>query len=115
MGSGLKIQDCEYFQYALYVANSTAQYPTVTVISQYGAGQTESGKVYVPPATESYQYDSDGNLIRDGRWTNRWDGENRLVEVVRLTNAPTGSGYWLKFTRRASKKQFPIRNCWQLL
>ncbi|NLH72829.1 MAG: RHS repeat protein, partial [Verrucomicrobia bacterium] len=68
----------EYFHHALNVPNSTAQYPTVTVVSQYGGGQTETGKVYVPPATESFTHDADGNLTSDGRWTYSWDAENRL-------------------------------------
>jgi len=45
--------------------------------------------VYVPPATESYGYDTDGNLATYGRWTYSWDGENRLVEMKRDTSVPT--------------------------
>ncbi|NLH74599.1 MAG: RHS repeat protein, partial [Verrucomicrobia bacterium] len=63
---------------ALNVPKCAAQCPTVTVVSQYGGGQTETGKVYVPPATESFTHDADGNLTSDGRWTYSWDAENRL-------------------------------------
>ncbi len=42
------------------------------------------GRSFVPPATETFGYDSDGNLTSDGRWTAYvWDGENRLVEMRR--------------------------------
>jgi len=73
---------------ALNVPNSTAQYPTVTVVSQYGGGQTESGKVFVPPATESFTHDADGNLTQDGRWDLVWDGENRLVKLRSRVGSP---------------------------
>ncbi|NLH71562.1 MAG: RHS repeat-associated core domain-containing protein [Verrucomicrobia bacterium] len=78
----------EYFHHALNVPNSTAQYPTVTVASQYGGGQTESGKVFVPPATESFTHDADGNLTQDGRWDLVWDGENRLVKLRSRLGSP---------------------------
>ena len=54
-----------------------------------GAQQSDSGEVFVPPATESYTYDTDGNLATDGRWAYSWDGENRLVEMKRDTSVPT--------------------------
>jgi len=58
-GNTAQYRRAEYFHHALNVPNSTAQYPTVTVVSQYGGGQTESGKVFVPPATESFTHDAD--------------------------------------------------------
>ena len=79
----------EYFHHALSVPNATAQYPTITVSSQYGGQQSQSGEVFVPAVTESFGYDADGNLTSDGRWTYLWDGENRLVEMKRDTSTPT--------------------------
>jgi RHS repeat-associated protein len=58
-------------------------------VSQYGAGQSESGEVFVPATPEAFGYDTDGNLTSDGRWTYFWDGENRLVEMKRDTSSPT--------------------------
>src|SRR5437763_281061 len=58
----------EYFHSPLSVANSSAAYPTVTVASTYGGGTSSSGKVFVPPATETFTHDQDGNLTADGRW-----------------------------------------------
>ena len=40
----------------------------------------------------------DGNQISDGRWTNIWAAENRLIQMVSLTNAPSGSKLRLSFS-----------------
>jgi len=77
----------EYFHWPLTVANGTAQYPTVSMVSQYG-GDPDSGEVFVPPATESYTHDTDGNLTQDGRWDYVWEGENRLVKLRSRTGSP---------------------------
>jgi len=79
----------EYFHHALSVTNASALYPTITVTSQYGSGQSRTGEVFVAQSPEVYAYDADGNLTSDGRWTYVWDGENRLVEMKRDTSTPT--------------------------
>jgi RHS repeat-associated protein len=117
VGGNIAYRKGEYFQYALQVPNSSAAYTTVTVTSSYGAGQSDSGKVYVPPATESYGYDTDGNLTSDGRWTYGWDGENRLVQMVRDVDAPTGARQKLVFEydhqgRRIRKQFFTYSSGW---
>jgi RHS repeat-associated protein len=100
----------EYFHYPLTVANATAQYPQIEVKSLYGATQTDTGLVFVPPAGEVFQHDADGNLIQDGRWTYTWDGENRLVQMLRDTPSPTGARQKLVFEYdhqgRRIRKQF---------
>ncbi|MBM3881488.1 MAG: RHS repeat-associated core domain-containing protein [Verrucomicrobia bacterium] len=73
----------EYFHWPLNVPNGSPQYPTVEVSSQYGAGQTERGDIFVPASSEVFLHDTDGNLTQDGRWTYTWDGENRLVKMVK--------------------------------
>jgi len=35
--------------------------------------------------TNNLTYDLDGNLLTDGKWTNTWDGENRLIGVTPLS------------------------------
>jgi len=66
----------------------------------------------VPPSTESFDYDADGNLTADGRWTAYvWDGENRLIEMRRDTGTPTGARQRLTFEydplgRRTRKTYF---------
>jgi YD repeat-containing protein len=52
----------DYFQYGLSVPNGSAAYQSVSVSSSYVPPQSDTGKVYVPPATESYVHDADGNL-----------------------------------------------------
>ena len=108
----------EYFHHALAVANGTNRYPTIEVKSLYGATQTELGKVFVPAATEAYGYDADGNLTSDGRWSYTWDGENRLVEMKRDVEAPTGAQQRLVFEydwqgRRIRKQFYTYSSGWQ--
>jgi hypothetical protein len=77
----------EYFHLALSVANGS--YPQVYAKSLSGTNQqATAGRSFVPPSTEGYHYDADGNLVDDGRWISHvWDGENRLIEMSRDTNA----------------------------
>jgi hypothetical protein len=108
----------EYFHWPLNVPNSTPQYPNLTIVSQYGATQTQTGAVYVAASTESYQPDADGNLVSDGRWTYTWDGENRLVQMIRDTDTPAGARQRLVFEydhqgRRIRKQFFTYSGGWQ--
>ena len=87
----------EYFDYALSTPNaSTLWYSTVTVQSTYGAGQTETGTLFVPKTQEQFTYDDDGNLTQDGRWTYVWDGENRLIKMA-SANPSVGPQQSFKF------------------
>jgi RHS repeat-associated protein len=108
----------EYFHWPLNVPNSTPQYPNLTIVSQYGATQTQTGAVYVAASTESFQPDADGNLVSDGRWTYTWDGENRLVQMIRDTDTPAGARQKLVFEydhqgRRIRKQFFTYSGGWQ--
>ncbi len=108
----------EYFHWPLSVPNGSAAYPNVSVVSQYGGTQTDSGKVFVPATTEAFQHDLDGNLTSDGRWTYTWDGENRLIEMKRDVDAPTGARQRLVFEydhqgRRIRKQYFTYSSGWQ--
>ncbi len=87
----------EYFHHALNVPNSTNVYPSIEVKSLYGATQAETNEVFVAAATETPTHDADGNLTQDGRWTYTWDGENRLVQMLRDTASPTGARQKLVF------------------
>ncbi|NLX06393.1 MAG: RHS repeat-associated core domain-containing protein [Phycisphaerae bacterium] len=45
-------------------------------------GQPAGGQdAYLAATPEEFTYDEDGNLIEDGRWSYRYDGENRLVAM----------------------------------
>ncbi len=100
----------EYFWKELSLGNTSAPlWTNISVVASLsGTNQTNSGYLFLPKATELYTYDADGNLTSDGRWTNRWDAENRLLEMESLTNAPAGSGVKMQFaydhqSRRTSK------------
>ncbi len=100
----------EYFWKELSLDNSSNPLWTNlnVVASLTGTNQTNSGYLFLPKTAETYTYDADGNLTSDGRWTNRWDAENRLFEMEGLSSAPTGSKVKMKFaydhqSRRTSK------------
>src|SRR5438094_2759757 len=87
----------EYFQELVGVNNrSTSVWQNVSVTTP--AGGTNTGKVFVPSATESYGYDADGNQTNDGRWTFTWDAENRLVSMQALSTVPSGAKKKIDFT-----------------
>jgi RHS repeat-associated protein len=74
--------------------------------------------VFNPSATESFLYDTDGNLTNDGRWTYIWDGENRLVEMIRDTDTPGGARQKIVFEydhqgRRIRKQFYTYSGGWQ--
>ncbi len=88
----------EYFHLALPVENTNA--PVNVVIETIAHGMSNNGKtgqVYVAKSPETFQYDADGNLINDGRWTYTWDAENRLMQMVALASVPAESKLKLLF------------------
>ncbi|HWX19911.1 MAG TPA: RHS repeat-associated core domain-containing protein [Candidatus Binatia bacterium] len=85
----------EYFWSQVSSNNTSAPiYPQVTVTE--GATNV-SGNVFMPKTTETFTYDADGNLTSDGRWTNTWDAENRLVFMAPLGSVPYAAQYQLTF------------------
>ena len=89
-------QKWEYFRKQLAVNNTSAALWTNVTVTAPGQ-TTVAGSVFVAKNPETFGYDADGNMTNDGRWTYRWDGENRLVNMTSLTNAPTASQYKLDF------------------
>jgi RHS repeat-associated protein len=72
----------------------------------------------MPASTENYAHDADGNLTSDDRWTYSWDGENRLVQMLRDTDTPSGARQKLVFEydhqgRRIRKQFFTYSGGWQ--
>ncbi len=68
------------------------QYPEIKAI----VGQTGNpdvylaetkGKRFVAKTPEVFDYDEDGNLKQDGRWTYTWDAENRLIKMETIQAA----------------------------
>jgi hypothetical protein len=83
----------EYFQNAPSATNSGAPVWQGVTVSAVSTNATEStnGNLFIPKTPELFTYDLDGNLTSDGRWTNKWDGENRLVSMESLTGQPAAS------------------------
>ena len=82
------------FYTGLAVTNTTTpQYLSVSVVGvKNNAGpngedavSADTRTAFVPQTPEAFTYDTDGNLLTDGRWTCTWDAENRLISMV--TNA----------------------------
>ena len=83
-----------YFRKELAVNNANGPvWQGVTNIAVLNQGTnadliaTNLGSLYVPPGTETLQYDADGNLTNDGHWSYTWDAENRLVGQETTTSA----------------------------
>lgn len=74
---------------------------------------SKSGHRFIPPVNEVFEYDKDGNLIKDARWNYRWDAENRLI-LMFTTEEAVASGVpraKIEFTydfmmRRSSKTSY---------
>lgn len=79
----------EFFDKRLSINNATGSAWQSVSVSAGGTAQT--GNIFVPPASENFTYDVDGNLLTDGRWTYTWDGENRLIQMQGLSSGPSGS------------------------
>jgi RHS repeat-associated protein len=71
-----------------------------------GTNQTNTGNLFLPKTAESYTYDADGNLTSDGRWTNRWDGENRLIDMTSHASGPSGSRKSLQFAYDSQSRRY---------
>ena len=73
----------EFFRYELPVSNASyGSYTPATITSTIsGLSDTSSGDLFTRPSNEVGNYDADGNLIYDGRWTYTWNAENRLVAM----------------------------------
>jgi RHS repeat-associated protein len=100
VNGGLAVRHGTYFHGTAAVTNSAAAaYQDVAVTAVWNPPGTndadvissQTGKVFVARTPEAFTYDADGNLLTDGRWTNAWDGENRLISAQTLTSV-TNSG-----------------------
>lgn len=72
----------------------------------------ETRTVLLPPQTQGFTYDDDGNLLTDGIWGYTWDAENRLTQITNLTSVTANDRRKLLLTydylaRRQSKKVYP--------
>ncbi|MDB6067534.1 MAG: type secretion protein Rhs [Pedosphaera sp.] len=56
-----------------------------------------TGSLLVPPASQTFSYDLDGNLTGDSVWNYVWDGENRLIQMSSVSALPTAAQKKLDF------------------
>ena len=115
----------EYYRHELALNNTLAPIyqPVTNQATLAGATGTSTGTILLPGTPQPFWHDPDGNLLSDGVWTNRWDAENRLVEMQTTAAAvPAGvPAQKLVFTydplgRRISKTVFNwITGDWSLI
>jgi RHS repeat-associated protein len=91
-------KDYFYRELAVTNANTAIFLPAniTGVLNNSGAAgedrlRSESGSVYVPNTPEVFKHDFDGNLTQNGRWTQSWDAENRMVSVTALSSIPSAA------------------------
>ena len=94
-----------YYRVQLPLANASGSvYQSVTNLAVLNNGtsadiQTNiTGNVLFAPATQTFQYDSDGNLTNDSVWVYLWDAENRLVSMSNITAVATAARKKLDFS-----------------
>ncbi len=93
----------EYFRVSLPVNNATGAVwqPVITRAREVGLGgalaTSQSGHIHLPPALERFEYDADGNVVRDGRWLYIWDAENRLVRMEASAEQPADARRAVEF------------------
>jgi RHS repeat-associated protein len=91
------------YEATLPVGNAgSAVWQAVTNLAVLGGSTntnaTVTGSLFLPQNPETFIYDSDGNLLQDGRFTNTWDAENRLIGVTNIANIATAGKYALSFS-----------------
>lgn len=77
-GSGPDYRRGEYFWKTILGAGAGPNWQSVNIVAGISSA---SGNVYVPPQTETFTYDTEGNLTSDARWVYKWDAENRLSRI----------------------------------
>jgi|SRR5687768_11590621 len=87
----------EFYHHALAVNNAGGPVWQGVTNALYETNVSVIGHVLVPPATQSLQYDVDGNLTNDLVWHYQWDGENRLVQVSNTTSVVSSGRKKLNF------------------
>ncbi len=93
-----------YYRAEIPVANGSGPvYQSVTNLAVLNRGTnadligSTTGHILVPPSTQTFTYDTDGNLMDDSLWTYVWDGENRLVQMTSDAAVPATAQKQLNF------------------
>jgi RHS repeat-associated protein len=114
VNNGPTTRQGDYYRAELAVPNDTAaMWQSISNVAVLPNGSTDyvtnaTGNLFVPKTPELFTFDFDGNLTSDGRWTNTWDAENRLLTMTSHASGPSGSRVSLTFaydhqSRRISK------------
>lgn len=90
VNSGPTTRQGEYFHRALPGGSSgiPGWQGVTNVASVSGSSETNTGSLLLPPNTQTFSYDFDGNLTSDGLWSYTWDMQNRLVSMTSLLTSP---------------------------
>jgi len=87
---------------------------TFAATAQDAIGRTDTTSETVNlPATVNFVYDSNGNMLTDGRRHFMWDDENQLIAVVVTNVTKSEFGYDGKMRRRVRKEYVWQNGAWQ--
>jgi RHS repeat-associated protein len=95
MGWGAAKQGCYWAVDAQRSSGASAAAVSISVSATIAGGdpsgadvvQTLTRTAYLPPQTQAFTYDLDGNLTGDGLWSYSYDAENRLVSMTSVAIA----------------------------
>ncbi len=79
---------------------------SVTVANANGTNQQPAsapGHLLVPPATQTFQYDADGNLTNDCVWRYTWDAKDRLIKMDCLVSGPVAQHLTFEYDWRGRR------------
>ena len=87
-----------FFRAEVAVTNTASPVQTTNTTVAVRGEETVSvvNQRFVPETPEMFTHDNDGNLTSDGRWTNVWDAENRLVEQTATASSVAAGAKNLK-------------------
>jgi RHS repeat-associated protein len=88
----------EFFYKELATGSGTVHTPYVVQATDATGTTTRSGGKFLPATPEAYNYDFDGNLTSDGRFTCTWDAENRLIAMETHASVPLPARRKLAFS-----------------
>ncbi len=111
VNAGTSARKSDYYRTEVSVLNSgAAVWLPITNTAVLASGTNDyvtnwTGNVFVPQTPEKFTFDLDGNQTSDGRWTNKWDSENRLLSMTSHANAPVASRLSLIFAYDAQSRR----------
>lgn len=104
-----------YFHKRLPVSNTGTDpifTPIAIAATENGTTETETRTALTLPASESPEYDEDGNLKQDALWTYTWDAENRLTGMESRPSVPAAKRIKLAFAYDSQHRRIR-KQVWQ--